>query len=89
MINHRDKLDIIEFFCRDDKYIVKKTTERPEVNIRSNDNKLLLAKIDYEILRATIITKDGNEIQNLIECLKRCEKRLQKELTSTNEFTVV
>lgn len=89
MINHRDKLYIIEFFCRDAKYIIKKTTERPEINIRSNDDKRLLAKIDYESLRATILAKNGDEIQDVIECLERCEKRLQKELKSTNEFTVV
>jgi len=89
MITHREKLDIINFFCRDAKYIVKRTTERPEVNIRSNDNDRLLAKIDYEILRVTIIAKDGNEIQDLIECLERIENRFKKELKNVNEFTVV
>ena len=88
MINHRDKLNIIHFYFKDCNYLIKKTTESG-ILIKSSDDKKQMAKIDYESLRVVLITKDSNEIQDIIECLERTENRFKKELKNVNEFTVV
>jgi hypothetical protein len=88
MINHREKLDIITFYFKDCNYPIKKTTESGII-VKSSDDKKQIAKIDYESLRVVLLTKDSNEIQDIIECLERCENRFRKELKNINEFTVV
>jgi len=88
MINHREKLMVLELYLKPD-FLIKKTTGRPEINVKSADDEYLIAKVDYEMLRAVVITKDAEQIQAFIECLERCEDRFKKELKNVNEFTVV
>jgi K+/H+ antiporter YhaU regulatory subunit KhtT len=86
MINHRDKLNIIVKELTAYKLIIKKTTERAEINVRTTNDEKLIAKVDYETLRAVIITKDDELIQFFIECLERIEVKFRKELIHCKEL---
>ncbi len=88
MINHREKLDIINFWFNDSYYLTKKTTESGII-VKTKDDKKQVAKIDYESLRVVILAKDSVDIQDVIEYLKRIESKFIKDLGYKYEFTVV